>query len=208
VVVGFFSLPASKLIGYVLPAIPSIAMLLADVVVTRMLPLPRLHWVPRGLALLCLVSLIPLVWLFGREDVYSSKSLAAAYRSAASPQDQVLSMGLYRFDFPVYAQLRAPLPVVLNWDDPAIKQTDSWPRELVDAAEFDPAAGERVLIKPDDLSALLCANDVSWIIAPLSNNEPLLSSAETIRNTTLFKLMRFDRERSNLPCRGELSRGR
>ncbi|MFM7523611.1 MAG: hypothetical protein ACKO4M_05530 [Betaproteobacteria bacterium] len=58
------------------------------------------------------------------------------------------------------------------------------------------------------MSALLCANDVIWIIAPLSNNEPLLSSAETIRNTTLFKLMRFDRERSNLPCRGELSRGR
>ena len=208
VVVGFFSLPASKLIGYVLPAIPAIAMLLADVVVTRMLPLPRLQLVPRGLALTCLLSLIPLVWIFGREDVYSTKSLAATYRSSASPQDQVLSMGLYRFDFPIYAQLRTPLPVVLAWDDPAIKQTDSWPRELADAAEFDPAAGERVLIKPADLPTLLCAKEVSWIIAPLGNNDPLLASAEIVRNTTLFKLMRFDRERSNLPCRGEVSLGK
>ncbi len=205
VVVGFFSLPASKLIGYVLPAIPAIAMLIADVVVTRLLPRPRMQWLPRILAAACLVSLIPLVWIFGREDIHSSKPLATAFRSAASPQDQFISLGLYRFDFPVYAQIRAPLPVVLNWDDPSIQQIDSWQRELADAAEFDPAAGERVLINPSDLPNLLCAKEVSWIMAPLSSNEPLLASAEMVRSTTRFKLLRFDRERSQLACRGELS---
>jgi len=207
VVVGFFSLPASKLIGYVLPAIPAIAMLIADVIVTRLLPLRRMQLLPRVMAAICLLTLIPLVWIFGREDIYSSKPLAASFRASSSPQDQVLSIGLYRFDFPIYARLRTPLPVILNWDDPAIRQTDSWPRELADAAEFDPAAGERVLINPADLSTLLCATEVSWIIAPLSNNEPLLASAETIRNTTLHKLMRFDRARSNLPCRDDDARG-
>jgi hypothetical protein len=205
VVVGFFSLPASKLIGYVLPAIPAIAMLIADVVVTRLLPRPRVQWLPRILAAACLVSLIPLVWIFGREDIHSSKPLATAFRSAASPQDQFISLGLYRFDFPVYAQIRAPLPVVLNWDDPSIQQIDSWQRELADAAEFDPAAGERVLINPSDLPNLLCAKEVSWIMAPLGSNEPLLASAEMVRSTTRFKLLRFDRERSQLACRGELS---
>jgi 4-amino-4-deoxy-L-arabinose transferase-like glycosyltransferase len=205
VIVGFFSIPASKLIGYVLPAIPAIAMLIADVVVTRLLPLRRAHLLPKAIVVICLLSFIPLVWIFGRADIYSAKPLAAAYRSAASPQDQVLSLGLYRFDFPIYAQLRSPLPVVLNWDDPSIGRTDSWPRELLDASKFDLPAGERVLIKPADLDALLCAKEVSWIIAPLGSNEPLLASAEIIRSTTLHKLVRFDRERSNLPCRGELS---
>jgi hypothetical protein len=205
VIVGFFSIPASKLIGYVLPAIPAIAMLIADVVVTRLLPLRRAHLLPKAIVVICLLSFIPLVWIFGRADIYSAKPLAAAYRSAASPQDQVLSLGLYRFDFPIYAQLRSPLPVVLNWDDPSIGRTDSWPRELLDASKFDLPAGERVLIKPADLDALLCAKEVSWIIAPLGSNEPLLASAEIIRSTTLHKLMRFDRERSNLPCRGEVS---
>lgn len=205
VVVGFFSLPASKLIGYVLPAIPAIAMLIADVVVTRLLPLRRLQLLPRAITAICLLSLIPLVWIFGREDIYSAKPLAAAYRSAASPQDQVLSLGLYRFDFPVYAQLGSPLPVVLNWDDPSIEQVDSWPRELLDAAKFNPLVGESVLITPSELSSLLCAKEVSWVIAPIGSNDPLLVSAETIRTTSLHKLMRFDRERSNLPCKGGVS---
>lgn len=204
VIVGFFSLPASKLIGYALPAIPAIAMLIADVVVTRLLLLPRAHLLPRALAVICLLSLIPLVWIFGRNDIYSAKPLAAAYRGAASAQDQVLSLGLYRFDFPVYAQLGSPLPVVLDWADPAIERTDSWRRELLDASKFDLPAGERVLINPADLDALLCAKEVSWVIAPLESNEPLLSSAEIIRSTTLHKLMRFDRDRSNLPCKGGL----
>jgi hypothetical protein len=177
------------------------------VIVTRLLPLRRMQLLPRVMAAICFLTLIPLVWIFGREDIYSSKPLATAFRVSSSPQEQVLSIGLYRFDFPIYAQLRAPLPVVLNWDDPAIKQTDSWPRELADAAEFDPVAGERVLINPADLSTLLCAKEVSWIIAPLNNNEPLLASAETVRNTTLHKLIRFDRARSNLPCRDDDSRG-
>ena len=207
VVVGFFSVPASKLIGYVLPAIPAIAMLVANVVVIRFLPLKRTHLIPRTLLVACVLSFIPLVWIFGREYVFSSKPLAAAYRGAASPQDQVLSLGLYRFDFPIYAQLRSPLPVVLNWDEPSIKRTDSWPRELLDASKFDPPAGERVLVKPADLDSLLCAKEVSWIIAPIGSNEPLLASAEIVRSTTLHKLMRFDRERSNLPCRGGLSLG-
>jgi len=204
VIVGFFSIPASKLIGYVLPAIPAIAMLIADVVVTRLLPLRRAHLLPKAIVVICLLSFIPLVWIFGRVYVFSSKPLATAYRSAVSPQDQVLSLGLYRFDFPVYAQLSSPLPVVLNWDDPSIARTDSWQRELFDASQFDLPAGERVLIKPADLDALLCAKEVSWVIAPLESNEPLLSSAEIIRSTTLHKLMRFDRDRSNLPCKGGL----
>jgi hypothetical protein len=96
---------------------------------------------------------------------------------------------------------------VLNWDDPSIERTDSWQRELLDASKFDLPAGERVLIKPADLDSLLCAKEVSWVIAPLRSNEPLLASAEIVRSTTFHKLMRFDRERSNLPCRGGLSLG-
>lgn len=202
VVVAFFSLPASKLIGYALPAVPAVAMLVAEVVAERVRMQPRARWLAIGLAALTGVLMVTALFVFGREDKYSSKPLAMAWRAQAAPGEPLISLRTYRFDFPVYAQLPAPIPVVMNWSSPSIAKTDSWPRELADAAGFDPQAGERVLVDLAKFPALLCAQPVSWIIMPVKDNNPLplLASARTVAANPYYRLLRFEREQSTLSC--------
>ncbi len=201
VVVGFFSLPASKLIGYALPATPAIAMLVAEVLDDRFGAQRRLRWLPVAMAALTGVLMVSAIAIFGRYDRYSSKPLAEAFRAQAAPGEPLISVRVYRFDLPIYAQLPAPIPVVLNWRSPTIARTDSWPRELYDAAGFDRAAGERVLIDVSQLPSLLCAQPVSWIVTAVKDKDPLLASAQTVAANPFYQLLRFERERSTLSCK-------
>ena len=198
VIVGFFSLPASKLIGYALPAVPAIAMLAAEVIGERV---QGRRWIPAAIAALTGVTLAAGIYVFGRDDPYSSKPLAAAWLQKAAPGEPLVSLKTYRFDLPVYARLPEPIPVVMDWSSPSIALTDSWPRELADAARFDPPAGERVLIDIRQLPALLCAQPVTWIVTTVKENDALLATAETVAAMPRYKLLRFDREQSTLSCR-------
>ena len=201
VIVVFFSLPASKLIGYALPATPAIAMLAAGLIAEKLWPRPRLRWLPVILAAISGTLILGGVYVFGRDDEFTSKPLAAAWRAQARPGEPLISLRVYRFDMPVYAQLPAPIPVVLNWQNPDIARTDSWPRELADAAVFDPQAGARVLLNDAQLPMLLCAQPVSWIVAAVNDGEPLLANAEKVAVAPRYQLLRFDRERSTLSCK-------
>jgi len=200
VIVAFFSLPASKLVGYALPAVPAIAMLAAEVLGERV---RRRHWVPAVIAALTGVTLLTAMFKFGRTDPYSSKPLAAAWRAQAAPGEPLISLRVYRFDLPIYAQLPAPIPVVMDWSSPSIANTDSWPRELADAARFDPEAGARVLVDQAQLPSLLCAQPVSWIVTAVKYTDPLLANAETVAAMPRYKLLRFRRDRSTLSCQDE-----
>ncbi len=194
VIVGFFSLPASKLIGYALPVVPALAALAGEAVA---------GWQRRGLrvamavgaALICVVA----VALISRAETVSSKALAATWRAQARPGDGLLSLRLYRFDFPIYAQLAQPLPVYHVWEDPSLAAQDSWPRELIDATEFDPEAGKQVLRPVAELKTALCAHDVTWVIARKDDVEPLLKDASIAAENELYALKRV--ERSKLDCR-------
>jgi 4-amino-4-deoxy-L-arabinose transferase-like glycosyltransferase len=200
VVIGFFSLPASKLIGYVLPVAPPIAMLVAEVISSW-----RQELANRTLAITATLTgilLVSAIILFGREDSYSSKPLAQAWLAQAAPGEPLVSLGTYRFDMPVYAQLSAPIPVIMNWNDPAIAARDSWPRELADAARFDPDAGAKVLIDIARLPALLCAQPVTWVITSAKGTPALLSTAQQVASNPHYQLLRFDRKQSTLSCGG------
>ncbi len=194
VIVGFFSLPASKLIGYVLPVVPALAALAGEAVA---------GWQRRGLrlaitvgaALLCVVAVV----LISRAETVSSKALAAAWREQARPGDGLLSLRLYRFDFPIYAQLAQPLPVYHAWEDPALAAQDSWPRELIDATEFDPDTGKQVLRPVAELKSALCAQEVTWVIARKDDGEPLLREASIAAENEMYALRRVTR--SQLDCR-------
>ena len=202
VVVGFFSLPASKLVGYVLPAAPPVAILVAELICS---------WSPKrsktvltvagGLTALLLVAAIV---IFGNEDEYSSKPLAQAWLAKATPGEPLVSVGVYRFDMPIYAQLATPVPVLMDWDAPSIAANDSWPRELADAAKFDPEAGKKVLVDAGRLPEMLCAQPVTWIIASAKEQAPVLASAQQVARNPHYQLLRFERSRSTLACEGSL----
>ncbi len=158
VITVFFSLPASKLVGYVLPAVPPLAALVA-----AGLP-PRWGWPAKvALGLSALVGLGVVVGLAIKPPP-NTRELAAALAQHRGAKEPVLSLAPYPYDLPFYAHLVEPIAVVDDWDSPAVSARDDWRKELADAGHFAPAVAAQVLVTPRALPARLCAAPVSWVI--------------------------------------------
>jgi hypothetical protein len=155
VVVGFFSLPASKLVGYVMPALVPMAALLALALADR-----RRAWRPLvALAAgLCLAIVAALAW----KAPGSHKDLGLALAQGLRPGDRVVFVDQYFYDVPFYARLAQPPVVVSDWNDPEISRHDNWRKELHDAARFDPAQGARVLWPWRRVAELDCGAHATW----------------------------------------------
>ena len=175
VVSVFFSVPSSKLIGYILPAIPPLAFLIADAArflnrrsaaihppAQRTWPVDRLR---HATALLGATACVAMAVAAHYYQPKSMQALAARLQASRHPGDAVIFVGGYYFDLPFYAGLTAPVMVVDAWS-PAELAKDSWRRELVDAAGFAPAGAPRRLLQPDELGAAPCRSAASWVIGP------------------------------------------
>lgn len=165
-IVGFFSVPKSKLIGYVLPAVPPLA-LLAALGYERLLARSA-RWASAGriatvLALvLALIVQVPLVHESGRK---SSSDIAQLVRCRVAPGDTIYVLGGYPYDLPFYLDTDRKLIVVADWPLARRLQLDDWRTELMDGARFDPAAGA-VLQEPDVLEAAARRPD-AWVLSML-----------------------------------------
>ena len=164
-IVGFFSIPQSKLVGYVLPVMPPLALLSAlgwERAMVRRRHAGR--WLA-GLVALALVLAVGLNAASGRllrgklaQDI--ARTLACEARAS----DTVYAVGAYPYDLPFYTQAPRPMVVVQDW--PALRQStgDNWRRELFEGADFDALAG-RVLQTPEVLAAA-SAQPGQWLVAP------------------------------------------
>jgi 4-amino-4-deoxy-L-arabinose transferase-like glycosyltransferase len=191
VVVVFFSLPASKLVGYVLPAVPPLAALMAEGLMTALGRSPRLRrlgWASVALPALVSVGVVlALAW----RPLHTARELGAALAARASPQDAVIALGAYPYDLPFYARLAASVVVVADWSDPAVRARDDWHKELADAGDFAPAAARQNLIQATALPALLCRHRVNWLIGTPAATAPWAKLAEPVhseRDATLWQL--------------------
>ncbi|HEY4067141.1 MAG TPA: glycosyltransferase family 39 protein [Burkholderiaceae bacterium] len=163
-VVGFFSIPSSKLIGYVLPALAPWCALLALAVSAPAAEGRRRVWpTVMGAAAVACVALVAVVaW----KAPQSSRALALQLGAQMRPDDRVVMVDEYFYDVPFYARLTRPVVIASAWDDPELPQHDNWRKEVFDAASFDPALG-RALLKPlATLDALTCgdAGAAVWFI--------------------------------------------
>ena len=164
-IAAFFSIPASKLLGYILPAVPPLAYLTADALHRRLggadaLP-RRLQWSAAIAAAICL----GLVVTYNVAIKKSDKALSRAVASARRPGEPLIFLNDQFFDVPFYLGLREPVTIVAGWDRPDIGKKDDWRKALLDAAEFDPATARKVLLTPAQLPGMLCGHPVSWIMA-------------------------------------------
>lgn len=193
----FFSIPSSKLIGYVLPVIPPVMALITEGFVngTTIRETWRLGLLSAAAAL-CIGSLIA----FTYADDISTKPLAEAYRKHAGPDEPLVFVRTYRFDVPFYAKLREPVVVVNEWDQPILK--DSWIKELADASHFKPSLGERVLVNSKDIKQLLCARPVHWVILPGDYAEriTILKPLVPVARNRLYMLIRIESSSPQLGC--------
>lgn len=208
VVVVFFSFPRSKLVGYVLPAVPPLVYLLCDSFARQTAPswLQRRWWF--AAPVLAMGLTLALVGWLAAEPLKSSRGMAMALRSARAADEPVFMLGNYYYDVPFYAGLRQPVAVVDAWGDPQIALHDNWRKEMADAARFAPSPASSILVLPAQLPALLCAQPVSWVLgsAEKADTLPLLVGTRVIyqgKSGTLWRMDRAEAERAGrLDCAG------
>lgn len=193
VVVVFFSLPESKLLGYVLPAVPPLAALFADGmrVAGGDAARQRRRW-GAAVALSVAVSL-GAVAFFALRPMDTTEEIGAALGRQRGANDAVVMLDQYYFDVPFEARLQRPVKVVADWSSPDVLKHDNWRKELADASRFAPGLARSVLIGAASLRAELCDTRVSWVIGPVTaaSAYPFLAqvgAAATRRATALWRI--------------------
>jgi hypothetical protein len=181
VITLFFSLPSSKLVGYILPALTPLAYLMAE----AMSALPRRWRVGNaGFAAACCVAVAVSAphW-----QPKSRETLALQLQENRHPSEPVIYLDSYDYDVAFYARLDAPVIVVDPWL-PRELAKDSWRRELIDAEGFAGADSPRRLLRPDELDLALCRSAGTWIVGPwpappepqwLATQPPVFHSGKT-----------------------------
>lgn len=190
VVVVFFSLPNSKLVGYILPAVPPLAFLIVDAWSVAQMNSKRAGVAsPHGvlasrsvesIAAVMAVVCVSTVLVLHFSQPKSSKRLADAVRTAQRLDDQVVFVGNYSYDFAFYAHLKSPVTVVDAWAANELAK-DSWRRELADAALFAAPSARPDLLTPADLPTLLCGTQGTWVVAPTATQVQPLAKMRPLR---------------------------
>lgn len=187
----FFSIPNSKLAGYVLPCVPPVAYFIADIFVRRFEG-EGVRKASKALSICTMVSAaicLGAVLALTLANRPSSKWLAQHLNSLVQEGDQIVMLNRIRYDLNFYLQSSQPAWVVADWDSPDVTKTDNWRKELYDAAPFEPLMAGRLLVVHDDLLARLCMNSSGnfWLVgdaAALERHpelrmvEPLVSGGE------------------------------
>jgi len=146
-VVVFFTIPSSKLPGYVLPAVPALAIVLGPWCAT---------WKYRRLFLVVAVALcVVLIPLSLRSKGLDAGRLATDLRTQVAAGDRVVFWTRYFYSVPLILGRRQPVEVVDAWNTPSAQLPDSWRRELAAGREFEPARAPGVLITPEEFAASL-----------------------------------------------------
>ncbi|MDE2594397.1 MAG: glycosyltransferase family 39 protein [Burkholderiales bacterium] len=166
VIVGFFSLPASKLPGYVLPALPPLAYLMADGALRRSAG----RWWEGGRAILvtAIVSALACVALIGaavRYDQQSTRPMVPIVQPLLQQGVPLLYVDEFAYDLPFYLGLRQPLPMVADWQSPDLPLHDNDQKELFDAGEFNQPLAAQLLIRPDQWHVWLCRAPRLMVVA-------------------------------------------
>ena len=162
-IVGFFSLPSSKLVGYVLPALAPWCALLALAVAEG--GARRWRWAMGAAAVACVAIVVAVAW----KAPQSNRALALTLAERMAATDTVVMVDAYFYDVPFYARLLRPVLIASRWDDPELPRHDNWRKEVFDAARFDPALGRALLRPLEGLDALACGASTVWFIVPTAD---------------------------------------
>ena len=165
IITVFFSIPASKLIGYTLPALAPMAALIAEVLYRGIhgakgsTTMRLIGGFVVASVIVCLISIG--IFRFIQSD--SAQETGQRISAEFKPEDTMVYLMNYPFDLAFYADSKKPAWVVENW--PGLTKRDNWRNELADAAQFDPVTGKQTLINIDGLLPGMCKTDnqVFWI---------------------------------------------
>lgn len=193
VILVFFSIPSSKLVGYVLPTLPPLAGLIAVAWARVVEAAPRWRrWGAVSLAVGAIVGLGAVIAV-GAGAGKSNRELARVLAAQRQPGEPVVMLESYLYDVPFSARLDPPSLVVEDWDDETLMARDSWRKELGDTRLF--ATGEAAahrFQRWDTIVATLCAAPVNWVMgdAELAKTHPWLARATRVAERRHLALWR------------------
>jgi 4-amino-4-deoxy-L-arabinose transferase-like glycosyltransferase len=164
VIVGFFSIPSSKLVGYVLPALPPLAYLIANVLRHKWESLETLHRPLKSFATIAALVCLSAILANNIFNTKSDKKLADLIAAQRQPGEPVVFLKNQFFDVPFYLRLREPVKIFDDWDQTNVPQRDNWRKALYDAGRFAPARASALLLDHEQLAQALCAHPASWIV--------------------------------------------
>jgi len=185
-IIAFFSVPHSKLIGYALPVMPPLALLAALGWERWPGRLRQARWVFGGLFGVALLAAVGLnLAAVPYTERRASADVAAALACRMGPDDTVLAAGDFPYDLPFLLRLRRPMTVVQDLDDARLHAGDNWQRELFEGAAFDARAaqalqGPEALVRAASLPG-------QWVVAP---NEIEVAGFETVLRGRAWTLYR------------------
>lgn len=167
VILVFFSIPTSKLVGYVIAALPPLAWFIAEAFEARWSREPVRTERSLAASLLiavgiCAAAVLAMVLAPQPSNKVLAQTLAQSWR----PGDRLVMLERYAYDVALYAGRTEPAIVVTDWQNPDILHSDDWRRELYDAGTFVPELAQAILWQPERLRAALCQMDrpTYWIM--------------------------------------------
>lgn len=185
VVLVFFSIPRSKLVGYILPLLPAFAIMVGPWVA-------QWRWwraAAVGAATLCAGLVIGLA---SYQDDPPAR-LARALAAQIGPHDRVAFWDAYYFAVPVALGHGIPVELIGDWSKPGAQLPDNWRPELKEGAEFDPQhAG--VLISPAQFEASLHERAVPvwiWVGADAVARDPWLRRLPRVAAHGAYVVLRW-----------------
>ncbi|MDB5857810.1 MAG: hypothetical protein JWQ76_1499 [Ramlibacter sp.] len=160
-IVLFFSAPQSKLIGYVLPAVPALAWLIGEAAASLRFDSARVRKAWLATAVIAVVLDLGAVTIVALYQPAPARALAPVLEHQHEAGQPVFFLRQYFYDLPVDAHLADPVFVVDDWTDPSVQKRDNWRKELADASRFG-NAGQ--LVEANRFLPSLCRSRVSWVV--------------------------------------------
>jgi 4-amino-4-deoxy-L-arabinose transferase-like glycosyltransferase len=188
-IIGFFSIPAAKVIGYALPVIPPLAIL--AVAGWQYVMEHRVH--ERKLFIgICAANIafaLVLTVVVGQHtQKHSSLDVGKTFACLVKPQDALYILDGFPYDLPFTANLKNPMLVVQDWATLRHTKSDNWHSELIDAADFDPVAANKVLQTMAQLEVAK-QSPGNWLLAASeSPHQEILSTWHKIMQGTAWTL--------------------
>jgi 4-amino-4-deoxy-L-arabinose transferase-like glycosyltransferase len=183
-VILFFTIPSSKLPGYVLSSVPPLAIVLAPWCA---------NWkYRRPAAIIALVLCIALLPLSLRARGLDPGRLASDVRTQVTAADRVVFWSRYFYSVPVILGRTQPVEVVNDWSVPIEQLPDNWQREFVEGRDFEPARARGVLVSPEEFQASLATNRARiWVwVHEHDASAPQLAGFEAVGKRGEYVLLR------------------
>ena len=188
-IVGFFSFPAAKVLGYALPVIPPLALLAAVGWQQTMGQVKRERLYFAGLCAINIVIALGITVAMGIDTKNKSAlEVGKTYACLAKPNAKLYVLDGFPYDLPFALNASKPMIVVQDWDALRRVKSDNWHSELIDAAFFD--INSTQILQDQAQLDLASSEPDNWLLATVGSKSESHAGWVKVRGSKHWDLYR------------------